>query len=84
MATVSREAIERRVRALVDLGREAAARDETLKALAGDPRDPVLLELLGLCLVRLGAARDAEAALGDAVAAAPSTSPRSRRAKASR
>ena len=66
-----REAAQRRIRALLDLGRTRAALAEVTRCLARDPGDPGLLELLGLCRIRLGEPREAQGALREAIAAAP-------------
>jgi Flp pilus assembly protein TadD len=65
------EATRRRIRALLDLGRPAAAVTEALGALAQDPNDPEVLELLGGCRIRLGEGAEAVRCLRDAVAQAP-------------
>ncbi|MSP58823.1 MAG: tetratricopeptide repeat protein [Myxococcales bacterium] len=66
-----REAALRRISALIDLGRIRAARAEVVRCLGEDPNDPGLLELLGLCLIRLGEPSRAADALRSACAAGP-------------
>jgi Flp pilus assembly protein TadD len=71
MPAPSRDASERRIRALIDLGRVRAAHQEVLRLLAEDPNDPAMLELLGLCQIRLGEAWAAWKTLAEACVAAP-------------
>jgi tetratricopeptide (TPR) repeat protein len=65
------EAIRKRARVLLDLGRPAEALDEVRRALAANPRDPEALEIEGLCLVRLKHFDEALDALGRAIAESP-------------
>src|SRR5579871_6500731 len=66
-----RDGVRRRVRALLDLGRARAAHDEAVRQLAQDPNDPELLELVGLCQIKLGEAREAVSTLRNACAEDP-------------
>lgn len=71
MPGLQRDGAERRIRALIDLGRLRAAHQETLRWLARDPNDPGMLELLGLCQIRLAEPREALKTLAAACAASP-------------
>ena len=51
-----------RVRALLDLRRPETALAELLRGLGENPNDPELLELDGLCRLRLGALPEARRA----------------------
>lgn len=62
----------RRARALLELQRPKAALVEAQRALSLGPTDADALQLLGLCLVRLGDLAGARQALQSAVAHAPS------------
>ena len=65
------EAIRRRARVLLDLGRPAEALVEARRALALSPLDPDALEIEGLCHLRLSDLPAALASLGRAIAEAP-------------
>jgi tetratricopeptide (TPR) repeat protein len=65
------EAIRRRARVLLDLGRPADALAEVRRALAISPLDPESLELEGLCHLRLSDHPEALRALGRAIAEGP-------------
>src|SRR4051812_6943330 len=61
----------RRVRGLCELGRTEAALEAARAPSAADPEDAEALELVGLCLIRLGRAAEARAPLAAALARAP-------------
>ncbi|HZS37820.1 MAG TPA: tetratricopeptide repeat protein [Polyangia bacterium] len=65
------EAIRRRARVLLDLGRPADALVEVRRALAISPLDPEALEIEGLCHLRLSDYPAALGSLGRAIAEAP-------------
>jgi len=65
------QAICRRARVLLDLGRPSDALDEIHRALAVNPHDPEALELTGLALIRLHRHDEALEPLASSIAAAP-------------
>src|SRR5262245_56003763 len=71
MTQERREEAQRRIRALLELGRVDAACADALRWLAEDPKDPTMLELLGLCQIRLKQRLDAVATLRAACAEGP-------------
>jgi tetratricopeptide (TPR) repeat protein len=66
-----RDAICKRARLLLELGRPADALAEVRRALAMNPNDPDALEIEGLCRLRLGEPLEALGPLGRAIAAQP-------------
>jgi Flp pilus assembly protein TadD len=71
MSGKANEGAYRRIRALIDLGRVEAAHRDARQCLAQEPKDPVLLELVGLCLIRLKQPGEAVEALRASCAEGP-------------
>lgn len=71
MTRMDSEAIRRRARVLLELGRPAEALAEAHRALAIYPNDPEALELAGLCRLRLGQKAEAAEVLAQALREGP-------------
>ena len=65
------DAIERRVQALLELGRVADAIQELTPAIASDPTNATLLVMLSEALLRAGRPAEAERLARDAITRAP-------------